>query len=61
MAYQAAANEDDQLGQLSIAETLISQGFNGLLVSPQTDINKSWGSGWGVRLLDRLVADHYEG
>jgi leucyl aminopeptidase len=28
--------------------------------SPQTDINRSWGSGWGVRLLDRLVADHYE-
>src|SRR5947208_3455974 len=28
--------------------------------SPQTDINKSWASGWGVRLLDRLVADHYE-
>ena len=26
----------------------------------QTDINQSWGSGWGVRLLDRLVADHYE-
>jgi leucyl aminopeptidase len=24
------------------------------------DINRSWGSGWGVRLLDRLVADHYE-
>jgi leucyl aminopeptidase len=23
-------------------------------------INQSWGSGWGVRLLDRLVADHYE-
>ncbi len=39
VAYQAAANEDDQLGQLSIAETLISQGFNGLLVSPQTDAN----------------------
>lgn len=39
LAYQAAANEDDQLGQLSIAETLISQGFNGLLVSPQTDAN----------------------
>jgi ribose transport system substrate-binding protein len=39
VAYQAAANEDDQLGQLSIAETLIAQGFNGLLVSPQTDIN----------------------
>jgi len=29
--------------------------------SRQTDINKSWGSGWGVRLLDRLVADYYEG
>ena len=28
--------------------------------SPQSDINQSWGSGWGVRLLDRLVADHYE-
>ena len=28
--------------------------------SPQTDINKSWASGWGVRLLDRLVEDHYE-
>ena len=28
--------------------------------SRQTDINKSWGSGWGVRLLDRLVNDHYE-
>jgi leucyl aminopeptidase len=30
------------------------------LGSPQTEINKSWSSGWGVRLLDRLVADHYE-
>jgi len=29
--------------------------------SPASDINQSWGSGWGVRLLDRLVADHYEG
>jgi leucyl aminopeptidase len=28
--------------------------------SPQTDINKSWGSGYGVRLLNRLVEDHYE-
>ena len=28
--------------------------------SSQTDINKSWGSGFGVRLLDRLVADYYE-
>jgi leucyl aminopeptidase len=28
--------------------------------SPQTDINKSWASGFGVRLLDRLVAEYYE-
>ena len=28
--------------------------------SPQTEINRVWSSGWGVRLLDRLVADHYE-
>ncbi|MGL4727160.1 MAG: leucyl aminopeptidase, partial [Bosea sp. (in: a-proteobacteria)] len=25
--------------------------------SPQNDINKSWGSGWGVRLLDKAIAD----
>ena len=29
--------------------------------APSSDINESWGSGWGVRLLDRLIADHYEG
>ncbi|KAA2234389.1 leucyl aminopeptidase [Salinarimonas soli] len=29
--------------------------------APQSEINKSWGSGWGVRLLDRLVREHYEG
>jgi len=28
--------------------------------APKTDINQSWGSGYGVRLLERLVADHYE-
>ncbi|MEP1443433.1 MAG: leucyl aminopeptidase [Hyphomicrobiales bacterium] len=28
--------------------------------SPQTEINKSWASGFGVRLLDRLVRDQYE-
>jgi leucyl aminopeptidase len=28
--------------------------------SAKTPINQSWGSGWGVRLLNRLVADHYE-
>ncbi|MBX3446900.1 MAG: leucyl aminopeptidase [Parvibaculaceae bacterium] len=30
------------------------------MASPQTATNQSWGSGWGVRLLNRLVADHYE-
>jgi leucyl aminopeptidase len=30
------------------------------LNSPQSDINKNWSSGWGVRLLNQLVADHYE-
>ena len=29
--------------------------------SPSSDINQSWGSGWGVRLLDRMVKDFYEG
>ena len=28
--------------------------------SPPSDINQSWGSGWGVRLLNRLMADSYE-
>jgi leucyl aminopeptidase len=28
--------------------------------APKSEINPSWGSGWGVRLLDRFVADKYE-
>jgi leucyl aminopeptidase len=28
--------------------------------SNKNDINASWGSGWGVRLLDRLIADTFE-
>ncbi len=28
--------------------------------SPANEINQSWGSGWGVRLLDRLIAESYE-
>ena len=39
VVYQAAQNEGDQLGQLSTAENLISQGFSALLFSPQTDNN----------------------
>ncbi len=30
------------------------------LDSPKTAVNQSWSSGWGVRLLDKLVAEHYE-
>jgi len=29
--------------------------------SPASEISQGWASGFGVRLLDRLVADHYEG
>ncbi|MEQ1944086.1 leucyl aminopeptidase [Mesorhizobium sp. VNQ89] len=29
--------------------------------SPSSEISQSWASGFGVRLLDRLVKDHYEG
>ncbi len=28
--------------------------------APKSDINQSWGSGFGVRLLDRLVTEYYE-
>jgi leucyl aminopeptidase len=30
------------------------------MAAPPTDINTSFGSGYGVRLLNRLVEDHYE-
>ncbi len=30
------------------------------MASEKNDINQSWGSGWGVRLLDNLVATKYE-
>ena len=36
---QAAQSEGDQLGQLAIAETMVSKGYPVLLVSPQTDAN----------------------
>jgi leucyl aminopeptidase len=29
--------------------------------SPSTEVSRGWASGFGVRLLDRLVRDHYEG
>ncbi|SON55965.1 Cytosol aminopeptidase [Hartmannibacter diazotrophicus] len=30
------------------------------MASADTETNRSWGNGFGVRLLNRLVADHYE-
>ncbi len=39
VSYLAAANEDDQLGQLSIAETMLTEGYNAILASPQSDAN----------------------
>lgn len=44
--------EDVPWAHLDIAGTAMG--------SPSSDINQSWSSGWGVRLLDRLVRDHYE-
>ncbi len=44
--------DDTPWAHLDIAGT----GFG----SPRTEINRSWASGYGVRLLDRLVADGYE-
>jgi len=39
VSYQAAQNEGDQVGQLSIAETMITQGDSVLLISPQSNTN----------------------
>lgn len=36
---QAAQSEGDQLGQLAIAENMLTRGYKMLLVSPQTDAN----------------------
>ena len=44
--------EDTPWAHLDIAGTALS--------SPKSEINQGWASGFGVRLLDRLVADNYE-
>ncbi len=44
--------EDTPWAHLDIAGVAMS--------STSNEINKSWGAGWGVRLLDRLIRDHYE-
>ena len=70
VAYQAAQSEGDQLGQLSIAETMITQGCSVLLVSPQTDANlrarDGRGEGSGIPVVnvnDAVIpqAEHYVG
>ncbi|MEX1060536.1 MAG: leucyl aminopeptidase, partial [Methyloceanibacter sp.] len=50
---QRFIKEGTPWAHLDIAGTAMS--------SVDSDINRSWGSGFGVRLLDRLIADHYEG
>jgi leucyl aminopeptidase len=30
------------------------------MAAPATDINRSWGSGYGVMLLNRLATEFYE-
>jgi leucyl aminopeptidase len=49
---QRFVNKDTPWAHIDVAGTAMDSGRN--------DINQSWGSGWGVRLLDRLVADNYE-
>lgn len=70
VVYQAAQNEGDQLGQLSIAENLITQGYAALLFSPQTDANlqpaMEKATGMGIPVLnvnDAVIpsAEHYVG
>jgi leucyl aminopeptidase len=49
---QRFIKEGTPWAHLDIAGTAMS--------SVDSDINRSWGSGFGVRLLDRLIANHYE-
>ncbi len=49
---QRFIKEGTPWAHLDIAGTAMS--------SVDSEINRSWGSGFGVRLLDRLIADHYE-
>lgn len=49
---QRFVKKDMRWAHLDIAGTALS--------SPQTDINHSWGSGFGVRLLERLVAKYQQ-
>jgi leucyl aminopeptidase len=44
--------KDTPWAHLDVAGTAMDSGRN--------EISTSWGSGWGVRLLDRFVSDHHE-
>ena len=70
VSYQAAQNEGDQLGQLGIAETMITQGASVLLVSPQTNSNLEPAMGEAktagipvINVNDAVIsqAEHYVG
>ena len=39
VSYMASANEEDPLGQLNLAQSMIKDGYNALLVSPMSDVN----------------------
>jgi leucyl aminopeptidase len=49
---QRFVKESTPWAHLDIAGTAMASG--------DTEINRSWGSGFGVRLLDQLIKDHYE-
>jgi leucyl aminopeptidase len=49
---QRFVKEGTPWAHLDIAGTAMASG--------DSEINRSWGSGFGVRLLDQLVRDHYE-
>ena len=49
---QRFVKKDQPWAHLDIAGTAMD--------APRSEINTSWGSGWGVQLLDRFIADNYE-
>ncbi len=49
---QRFIKDDTPWAHLDIAGT----GMN----APKTELNTSWGPGFGVRLLDRMIAENYE-
>ena len=50
---QRFVEDDTPWAHLDVAGTAMG--------SPSTETNASWGSGYGVRLLDQLIRDRYEG